>query len=144
MKKTTLLAMGLCAAIGLTNLSTTTAQADEKGHKDAKTAVPGTAEGILKAIHMKHGELAKTVADKKLKDVHHLAFAIRDLANALPAKAAADKKKQVEGTVKNIAKLAADLDDSGDANDQAKTEANLKKLDGLLKVLESQFPHDHK
>ncbi len=41
--------VGLCAAIGMTNL-TTTAQADEKGHKDAKTAVPGTAEGILKAV----------------------------------------------------------------------------------------------
>jgi hypothetical protein len=76
--------------------------------------------------------------------MHVLELLVRDLANALPAKAAADKKKQVEGTVKNIAKLAADLDDSGDANDQAKTEANLKKLDGLLKVLESQFPHDHK
>ena len=30
---------------------------------------------------------------------------------------------------------AEDLDASGDAKDQAKTEANLKKLDGLLKVL---------
>ena len=38
-----------------------------------------------------------------------------------------------------FAKLAEDLDASGDANDQAKTEANLKKLDGLIKVLETQF-----
>lgn len=142
MKTASLLAMGLCAAIGLMGLTTTTL-ADEKGHKDAKTAVPGTAEGILKAIHAKHGELAETVKNKKLADVHHHAFAIRDLAKALPAKAAADKKKQVEGAVKNISKLAEDLDKAGDDGKQAETEALLKKLDGVLKVLESQFDHKH-
>lgn len=142
MKTKTLLAMGLCAAIGLMSLTTATrALADDKDkdEKAEKVKIPDTVEGIFKAIHEDHMELAETVKNKKLADVHHHAFAIRDLANALPAKTAADKKKQVEGTVKNIAKLAGDLDESGDANDQAKTEANLKKLDGLIKVLETQF-----
>lgn len=146
MKIRTLLAMGLCAAIGFTTITATNAFGDEKGHKDhkeghekGKVKVPGTVEGIFKAIHEHHHHLAETVKNRKLADVHHIAFAIRDLANALPAKAPADKKKQVEGTVKNIAKLAGDLDESGDANDQAKTEANLKKLDGVLKVLDAQF-----
>ena len=129
--------MGLCAAIGLMSLGATRAFADEE--KETKTKIPDTVEDIFKAIHTNHMELAETVKNKKLADVHHHAFAIRDLANALPAKAAADKKKQVEGTAKNITKLAGDLDESGDANDQAKTEANLKKLDGLIKVLETQF-----
>ena len=84
-------------------------------------------------------ELTATVKGKKLAEVHHHAFAIRDLANALPAKAAADKKKAVEGTAKNITKLAGELDESGDAGDQAKTEANLKKMDGLLTVLDTQM-----
>jgi hypothetical protein len=137
MKTKTLLAMGLCAAIGLMSLVATRAYADEE--KEGKVKIPDTTEGIFKAIHEHHMELAETVKNKKLADVHHHAFAIRDLANALTAKAAADKKKQVEGTVKNIAKLAGELDESGDANDQAKTEANLKKLDGLIKVLETQF-----
>ena len=137
MKTKTLLAMGLCAAIGLMSLLATRAFADEE--KEGKVKIPDTTEGIFKAIHEHHMKLAETVKNKKLADVHHHAFAIRDLANALPAKATADKKKQVEGTVKNIAKLAGDLDESGDANDQAKTEANLKKLDGLVKVLETQF-----
>ena len=130
--------MGLCAAIGLMSLGANRAFADEE-KAEAKMKIPDTTEGIFKAIHEHHMELAETVKNKKLADVHHHAFAIRDLANALPAKAAADKMKQVEGTVKNIAKLAGDLDESGDANDQAKTEANLKKLDGLIKVLETQF-----
>jgi Skp family chaperone for outer membrane proteins len=144
MKTRTLLAMGLCAAIGLFGAQKTFAQHDHKEgekheEKGAKAKIPDTVEGIFKEIHEHHAHLAETVKSKKLADVHHLAFAIRDLANALPAKAAADKKTQVQGTVKNIAKLAEDLDASGDANDQAKTEANLKKLDGLIKVLETQF-----
>ena len=131
--------MALCAAIGFTGLTATTAFADDKEHKEGDTKVPATAEGILKAIHEKHAELTKTVAAKKLADVHHLAFAIRDLSKALPAKAASDKKKQVEGAVKNISKLADDLDKAGDDGKQAETEALLKKLDGVLKVLEAQF-----
>ena len=111
----------------------------EHAEKESTIKIPETVEGIFKAIHEQHAHLAETVKNKKLADVHHIAFAIRDLANALPTKAAADKKTQVEGTVKNIAKLADDLDASGDANDQTKTEANLKKLDGLLKVLHAQF-----
>lgn len=98
-----------------------------------------TVEGIFKKIHEHHIKLAEVVKNKKLTEVHHHAFAIRDLANMLPAKATADKKKQVEGTTKSIARLAEDLDAAGDANDQAKTEANLKKLDGLVRTLETQF-----
>ena len=133
--------MGLCAAIGLFSITATTARADEKDkdEKEAKVKIPDTVEGIWKAIHAEHMELAETIKGKKLADVHHHAFAIRDLAKALPAKAAADKKKQVEGAVKNISKLADDLDKAGDDGKQAETEALLKKLDGVIKVLEAQF-----
>ena len=127
--------MGLCAAIGLMGI-TATALADEK---EGKVKIPATVEGIFKAIHEEHMELGETIEKKKLADVHHHAFAIRDLAKALPAKAAADKKKQVEGAVKNISKLAEDLDKAGDDGKQAETEALLKKLDGVIKVLEAQF-----
>lgn len=147
MKTKTLRTIALCAAIGLAGITATTAFADEKGHKEGhekgKAKIPDTVEGILKGIHHHHGELAEVVKGKKLADVHHHAFAIRDLAKALPAKAAADKKKQVEGTVKNIEKLAEDLDKAGDDGKQAETEALLKKLDGVLKVLEAQFEHKH-
>jgi hypothetical protein len=142
MKIKTLLAMGLCAAIVLMSLVPTRALADEE--KETKVKIPDTSEGIFKAIHEHHTELAETVKSKKLADVHHHAFAIRDLAKALPAKAEADKKTKVEGSVKNISKLADDLDKAGDDGKQAETEALLKKLDGVLKVLDSQFGHEHK
>ena len=137
MKLRKLLTMGLCSALALLTFGASHLRAEED--KGEKTKIPETVEGIFAAIHQHHMELTETVKAKKLADVHHHAFAIRDLANALPAKAAADKKKAAEGTVKNIATLAAALDESGDANDQPKTEANLKKMDGLVKVLDVQF-----
>ena len=140
MKLNRILTIGACAAIALTGLTSQPVFATEKEHaeKKEKTVVPETADGIMEAIHKAHGELADVVKSKKLADVHHHAFAIRDLANGLPAKVAADKKARVEGSVKNIAKLAADLDKTGDDNNQAGTEANLKKLDGVLKALDAQ------
>lgn len=142
MKTNKLLAMGLCAAVGLTSLTLITrVSADEKEKTEEAMPMPSTVEGIWKGIHGHHVELAAAVKNKSLGTVHVHAFAIRDLANALPAKATADKKARVEGTAKNIAKLASELDESGDANDQAKTEANLKKLDGLIMMLKAQFPN---
>ena len=140
MKLNRILTIGACAAIVLTGITSQTAFAAEKesAEKKEKMVIPETAGGIMTAIHKHHGELADVVKSKKLADVHHHAFAIRDLANGLPAKVAADKKARVEGSAKNIAKLAEDLDKTGDANDQAATEANLKKLDGVLKALDAQ------
>ena len=46
MKTKTLLAMGLCAAIGLMGITTTALAAE----KEEKVKIPATAEGILKAI----------------------------------------------------------------------------------------------
>jgi len=130
----TLLAMGLCAAIGL--VATQTAFAQEHKQDGNKVKIPDTVDGILKEIHQHHESLAETVKAKKLGDVHHHAFAIRDLAKALPAKANPDHKKMVENAVKKVSQIAEDLDKSGDAGDQAKTEANLKKMDAALKTLE--------
>jgi hypothetical protein len=141
MKLKTLLAMGLCAAIGLTSLQTRVMAQEKKDpaeHQEgeAKIQIPDTKEGILKEIDRQHTELADTIKAKKLDQVHEHAFAIRDLAKALPAKTGPDMKKMVENAVKKVSQLAEDLDKSGDAGDQVKTEANLKKMDVALKTLE--------
>ena len=139
MKIKTLLTMGLCAAIGLFNTQISLAQdKDKPEHKEAekKVKIPETRDEILKEIHKHHEELAATVKAKKLDVVHEHAFAIRDLAKALPAKANPDMKKMVENAVKKVSQLAEALDKSGDAGDQPKTEANLKQMDAALKTLE--------
>lgn len=139
MKTKTILAMGLCAAIGLFTAHTGLAAEHEHGeHNEGakKVQIPDTVEGIWKEIHKHHEESAATVKAKKLGEVHEHAFAIRDLAKALPAKAHPDHKKMVENAVKRVSQLAEDLDKSGDAGNQATTEANLKKMDAALKALE--------
>ena len=139
MKKMKLLAIGASAAFAFTAVTSQIAvAAEEEAGAPTKMTIPDTADGILQEIHKHHGELTETVKAKKLKDVHVQAFMIRDLANALSAKVPADKKARVEGSAKNITKLAEDLDKTGDAGDQAATEANLKKLDGVLMALMSQ------
>jgi hypothetical protein len=143
MKTNRILGLALSAAFALT---APILHADEhkKGAEEheegAKMKIPETTEGILKEITTHQTELKETIAAKKLADVHHHAFAIRDLAAALPAKAAADKKAAVTATSKNIAKLAGDLDEAGDGSNQAACEAGLKKMDALIKMLTGQFP----
>ncbi len=128
--------MGLCAAIGLLSSQPVTAQ-DKAEHGEAHETIkiPDTVDGIIKEIDKHHKELTETVKTGKLSEVHQHAFAIRDLAKALPAKANPDMKKMVENAVKKVSQLAEDLDKSGDAGDQAKTEANLKKFDAAIKTL---------
>ena len=128
--------MGLCAAIGLFSHQLAIAQ-EKAEHAEAheKIKIPDTLDGIIKDIDKHQKELAATVKAKKLDQVHEHAFAIRDLAKALPAKTGPDMKKMVENAVKRVSQLAEDLDKSGDAGDQAKTESNLKKMETALKTL---------
>ncbi|MBA3543707.1 MAG: hypothetical protein H0T83_04605 [Chthoniobacterales bacterium] len=141
MKKTKLITLVLAFSLTTLTISAVRAHAGAEHGAAAKTEmqIPDTTEGIMAEIKKKHEELDATVKNKKLADVHHHAFAIRDLAKALPAKTPADKQTRVQGAVNNLSKLAEDLDTSGDAGDQARTESNLKKFDAALAQLEGQF-----
>lgn len=95
------------------------------------TQIPDTVEGMFSAIHEQHMELTEAVKNKELAEVHHHAFAIRDLTKPLPAKATAKQKKQVEATVRSIARLAVALHESGDAGEQTKAVGNLKNTQAV-------------
>ena len=140
MKKTALITTLLTLAVGIMFAPSTRA-ADEE--KEMPTMIPATTAGILQAINMEETNLDKTISDKKLEDVHHHAFAIRDLVNALPEKSsdlAAEKMAKLKANAKFVTALATRLDESGDAKDQAATEANFKKLQGLLKQIKALYP----
>ncbi len=140
MKKTALMTTLLALAAGIWLTPTTHAWADED--KEMPTMIPATATAILQAISEEETNLDKTITDKKLDDVHHHAFAIRDLVNALPDKSsdlAAEKMVKLKANAKFVTALASRLDASGDAKDQAGTEANFKKLQGLLKQIRALY-----
>lgn len=142
MKKTALITSLLALAASVW-LAPAAFAADEKDEPEVKIKIPDTAGGIFKEIKQHEEELGKTITDKKLEEVHHHAFAIRDLVNALPDKSkdlAADKLTNLKANAKFVTDLAKRLDESGDSKDQAGTEANFKKLQGILKKIRSFYP----
>ncbi len=115
------------------------AQASE----EAPVPIPATSTAIWQAIDQQAVALNKTIQSGKLAEVHHRAFAIRDLVAALPARSGslpADKLAQIKTSVKFVATLAQRLDASGDAKDQVGTEANFKKLQEILAAIRAEYP----
>ena len=113
----------------------TPAPAMEAEEADAQTAIPDSADAIWLAINQHSGELKTTIATGELKQVHHHAFAIRDLVAALPAHSPtlpADDQAKLEGEVKFVTTLADRLDETGDAADRAGAQANYDKLVTVL------------
>lgn len=137
MKTTTLLAIA-CSAFAFTTLNTALAHEGHDHGAKSKPMMPDTVEGIMKEIHQQHALITTAVTGKNLKGVHDPIEAIPDLAKALPDKVGADKKARVQGSVNNLTKVVDSLHHAADAGDQAKSEAELKKLDGVLLVLDQQ------
>ena len=144
MKTTTLLA--LCLLASLSTATTILAQekkpapeTDGGGGHSHFTKIPAAVPEIWKKIHQQQAELIKTVAKKDLGEAHDHAFAIRDLVKALPSKVAAEHKAAAEAGVKEIRKLAADIDKSGAAGAQKATEANVKKMGDAILALQAKL-----
>ncbi len=111
---------------------------------EAPTQIPaGGADVIWQAIDQKNAELETAIQSGSLGEVHHMAFAIRDLAAALPERSSslsADQQGKVQAGVKFVATLADRLDASGDANDKAGAQDSYGKLAGVLKDLRTNYP----
>ncbi|MBI5024981.1 MAG: hypothetical protein HZC18_08325 [Candidatus Omnitrophica bacterium] len=117
--------------------------AEEHEHQEGKEEIPTTISGIWAEVKEHEEELGKTIAGKKLDKVHEAAFEIRDMVNALPDKSMdlpADNLAKVKSNARYVADIAKRLDESGDAGDQAATEANFTRLQGFLKTIEAQYP----
>jgi hypothetical protein len=112
----------------------------EAAETETATAIPETVDGLWKAIDAKRSELAAVATNGDLSQAHHLAYAIRDLVAALPAKSSslsADDQAKLRNNVKFVATLAERLDASGDAGDRAATQANYEKLAALLTAMKA-------
>ncbi len=144
MKSTKLTIILLALTVSLPVVPAVSA-AEEHEHEAGKVKIPATLAGVWTEVKEHEEELGKAIADKKLDGVHEIAFEVRDLVNALPDKSKldADKTAKLKANAKFVDALATRLDESGDAKDQAATEANFKKLQGILKTIESLYPTEH-
>lgn len=112
---------------------------------EQSVTIPATAAEIWKAIDMHMAELRADIKKGALHKVHEHAFAVRDLVRALPTHSpglSAEAIAKVTEQVKFVDTLAERLDQTGDANDKAGTEANTVKLENLLKSIRANYPAD--
>jgi molecular chaperone GrpE (heat shock protein) len=142
--KTPTLLITTCASVALALCGVSSAIAHEggaPGHThghDAKVTIPDSAEGILQELQQQHEKLTATVTAKNLKEVHDLSENMTALAKALPDKVADDKKQRVQGSVNNLVKLLDNMHHAADGGDHPRTAIEMKKLEGVMKALESQ------
>ena len=101
------------------------------------------ASAVWQKVQASSAKLDGLIKGKKLAAVHQVAFQVRDLVNTLPAKSKslspANRAKLATG-VKSVGEIAKLLDKYGDANDQAKTEAQNKRLQTVLHAIEHLYP----
>jgi hypothetical protein len=131
----------LASFVLVASLSFSIAYADDSA--DAKLIIPATTDAIWKAIDEQTTALDKIIKDNHLNEVHHHAFAIRDLVNGLlthPETLSPDQLVQVKANAKFVDNLAQRLDASGDAKDKDATTENFLKLQKILTTIHSSYP----
>jgi hypothetical protein len=132
-------ALGTMLASGL--IFNTLAHAVEEAVTQVQ--IPATNAAIWRSIDKETELLDALIQAGKFEEVHHRAFAIRDLVAALPGHSGAlpsDKLAQVKSNVQFVATLAQRLDATGDAKDKVGTESNFKKLQKVLSELRANYP----
>src|SRR5262245_28132602 len=113
------------------------AEPSEHGETAEKITPAGTPNEIWAQIATEEGKLSSAIQNGQLKDVHHLAFGIRDLVVALADKthglSGADAAT-LSGLVDQVKHSATKLDELGDAGNLSGTQA---EYDAMSKVLNS-------
>ena len=109
---------------------------------DAGDAMPsematpaGEVGEIWTQIAEEQGKLSAAIQNGQLKDVHHLAFGIRDLVFALADKAnsaAPANAAKLNGMVEQVGVSATKLDELGDAGNLSGTQAEYANLVTIL------------
>jgi hypothetical protein len=95
----------------------------------------GTIPEIWSQIAGEQTKLTTAIQNGQLKDVHHLAFGIRDLVVALAGKANAASPanaSKVNGLVEQVKASATKLDELGDAGNLSGTQTEYAKLETIL------------
>lgn len=111
--------------------------------EETSVQMPATRAALWQAIDQQTADLTKAIQTGVFAEVHHHAFAIRDLVAALPARPGAlpaGRLAQVKINAGYVATLAQRLDATGDAKDKVGTESNFRKLQQILSAIRADYP----
>lgn len=129
------------------------ARPDESGHEghgnmasDAapmhEESAPANAWSELTAVR---DEITAVVEAGRLSEVHAKSERLPAIADVLMAGARdlpAEKRTRAEATLRQLPAVAKTLHEAADAGDAAATSRELKRLDGIIALLETQLPAD--
>jgi hypothetical protein len=114
----------------------------ETEHGESAVAVTpaGSIGELWTQIGDEQNKLSTAIQNGQLKDVHHLAFGIRDLVIALADKAKAASPAsaaKLDGMVEQVKASASKLDEFGDAGNLSGTQAEYAKLETVLGAIKA-------
>jgi len=103
--------------------------------------MPDSPVAIWESVDDQLAALDALLTGGELEEVHHHAFAVRDLVRTLPQHSQNHQEsiEQVKATVGYVDTLATRMDETGDANDLAGTKANLEKLRRILAMIRANY-----
>lgn len=113
----------------------------DKSHFDAKTFA--SVKEAWAFLGTATAEAEKLAADGKLEPIHELAEQIGEAVHTLEDKSdmvTGDAKTKLSAALKQLDKAADELHHSAEGNDADATSLNLKKVKGLLPLVQSLYP----
>ena len=112
----------------------------EHGESSESLTPAGTVVEIWTQIKGEQSKLSVAIQNGQLKDVHHLAFGIRDLVVALVDKASAASPAsapKLKRMAEQVKASATKLDELGDAGNLSGTQAEYAKLETVLSAIKA-------
>jgi len=119
------------------------AHEEHEGKEGVEEKAPDSLAAVWDEIKEHQEELHGVIQAGKLDDVHHHAFALRDMVMLLPkfsSSLSADQSAKLKTWSDGVADSASKLDEYGDAGDKASTEKEVKRMDTLVSSLEKLYP----
>ena len=113
----------------------------EKDHPKVEVQIPDTAAALWTEIDAKIKALTELVTGKKGDAIHVAAETVEALVSAIPAKhadLAADKKKRVEGMVKNVARTLDAIHEEAEEGHWDDATKKLGQVQAALKLIRAQ------
>ncbi len=114
-------------------------------HGAGHATVPADGRSAWAELRETRDSIAQAVESGKLAEVHQKSERLEPLGRALSdgAKAlAAEKRTRIEATLRQLPQLAIALHAAADAGNADATRREFRRLDGLLTLVQAQFPAD--
>lgn len=120
-----------------------TRPADSSVGSEAESGQPAGLVATWGEIQSRRNAIDGMIRHGKLDEIHGVAGGLEALGETLIKESSMldeAKLRRVQGASSQLARLADSLHDAADKGDAQATEAEFKKLDGLLRVIEAQYP----